>query len=60
MLKIHSFVRNEHTCLLSADANISPRLPFPILDFRFLDFGLRCKKIFSLLADSLIGRARDC
>ncbi len=59
MLNIHSFVRNEHTCLLSDDANISPRLPFPILDFRFwiLDCSL---KVFDLLADSLIGRARDC
>ena len=27
MLKIHSFVRNEHDCLSSDDANFSPRLP---------------------------------
>jgi len=27
MLKIHTFVRNEHTCLLSDDAGFSPRLP---------------------------------
>ncbi len=27
MLNYHSFVRNEHTCLLSDDAIFSPRLP---------------------------------
>ena len=36
MLKILSFVRNEHICLLSAETFFSPRLPTnPILDFRF-------------------------
>ena len=36
MLNSHSFVRNEHTCLLSADARFSPRLPtLVICDLQF-------------------------
>ncbi len=45
MLIIHSFVRNEHTCLLPADANFSPRLP--------TYFGLLRKKFYSGITQSV-------
>ena len=44
MLIIHSFVRNEHTCLLPDDANFSPRLPF--------QFWIVCKKFYSGITQS--------
>ena len=41
------FVRNEHDCLSSEDANLSPRLPTIFdLGFQIWDLGLFRKKVY--------------
>ncbi len=47
MLKIHSFVRNEHDCLSPDDANLSPRLPTNFdLGIGVSDLELFSKKVY--------------
>ena len=53
MLKIHSFVRNEHDCLSSEDANLSPRLPTNFdLGIWISDLGMFRKKVYSGITQS--------
>ena len=58
MLNYHSFVRNEHTCLLSDDAIRTSAFAYHLnLGLVIWDFGLFDVKVFSFLTGNSVGQS---